>query len=78
LLIYNAHFDVVNFKLPTVPDGKDWLCLIDTNNTDDPQLSTFAFGDTFAVTGRSLVAFALSTENTTARGLRQSMGTAIG
>ena len=34
LLIYNAHFDVVNFTLPAVPDGKDWLALIDTNQPE--------------------------------------------
>ena len=34
LLVYNAHFDVVNFTLPAVPDGKDWLGLIDTNQPE--------------------------------------------
>jgi isoamylase len=57
----------VNFVLPNVPDGKEWLCLIDTNNPNDPQLTTFAFGDTFAVTGRSLLAFALSADDATIR-----------
>jgi isoamylase len=59
LMVYNAHFDVVKFKLPAVPDGKDWLALIDTNQPQG-QLESFPFGHDYAVTGRSLVAFALS------------------
>src|SRR5207237_3017817 len=35
LLIYNAHFDVVNFTLPAVPEGHNWLALIDTNQPDE-------------------------------------------
>jgi isoamylase len=61
LLVYNAHFDVVNFTLPNVPDGKDWLALIDTNQPEG-QLASFPFGHIYAVTGRSMVAFGLSAE----------------
>jgi hypothetical protein len=55
---------------PTVPDGKDWLALIDTNQPEG-QLASFPFGHSFAVTGRSMVAFGLSAEDCTTRRLRQ-------
>jgi glycogen operon protein len=74
LLIYNAHFDVVNFTLPMVPEGTEWHYLIDTNNPDETQLISFPFGHTFAVTGRSLVAFALSAPDSTARRIGQRSG----
>jgi isoamylase len=73
LLIYNAHFDVVNFSLPAVAQGQNWLGLIDTNQPDS-QLSSFSFGHVYAVTGRSLVALGLATEDSTTRRLRQGMG----
>jgi isoamylase len=74
LLIYNAHFDVVNFCLPTVPDGTNWLLLIDTNQPDEAQLGSLPFGHSLAVTGRSLMAFGLSADDSTTRRLRRGMG----
>jgi isoamylase len=40
LLIYNAHYDVVNFTLPAVPEGRSWIGLIDTNdpNAEPPDV----------------------------------------
>ena len=73
LLIYNAHHDVVNFTLPSVPEGRHWQALIDTNRPDS-QLATFEFGDVYAVTGRSLLALGLAAEDSATRRLRQSMG----
>ena len=67
VLVYNAHFDVVNFTLPNVPDGKDWLALIDTNQPEG-RLASFPFGHIYAVTGRSMVAFGLSAEDSTTVG----------
>jgi glycogen operon protein len=72
LLVYNAHFDVVNFTLPAVPEGKSWLCLIDTNQPEE-RLGAFPFGHAYAVTGRSLLAFGLSAEKDTPRPLRQGV-----
>ena len=66
----------MNFTLPPVPEGKEWLGLIDTNQPDD-QLSDFPFGHSYAMTGRSLVAFGLSAEDSTTRGLRRSMGSML-
>jgi isoamylase len=76
LLVYNAHFDVVNFTLPAVADGTEWLALIDTNQPEG-QLASFPFGHKYAVTGRSLVAFGLSAEDSTTRRLRQGMGSIL-
>ncbi|HEY0800021.1 MAG TPA: glycogen debranching protein GlgX [Steroidobacteraceae bacterium] len=76
LLVYNAHFDVVNFTLPSVPEGKDWLALIDTNQPEG-QLASFPFRHIYAVTGRSMVAFGLSAEDSTTRRLRQGMGSIL-
>ena len=74
LLIYNAHHDVVNFPLPSVPEGRHWQGLIDTNRPDS-QLAGFDFGDFYAVTGCSLLALGLATEDSATRRLRQGMGT---
>jgi isoamylase len=73
LLIYNAHFDVVNFTLPHVPEGRNWQGLIDTNQPE-AQLSVFAFGEVYAVTGRSMLVLGLSSEDSTTRRLRQGLG----
>jgi len=58
LLVYNAHYDVVNFTMPDVPEGNTWERLIDTN-LPDAASEDFSFGHVYAVTGRSLVAFGL-------------------
>jgi isoamylase len=76
LLVYNAHFDVVNFALPAVAEGKEWLGLIDTNQPE-AQLAAFPFGHSYEVTGRSLVAFGLSAEDSATRRFRQSVGSIL-
>jgi pullulanase/glycogen debranching enzyme len=63
LLITNAHHDVVLFTLPTVPGGRDWLRLLDTNLPDQDEdmedALPFKFGHPYEVTGRSLLLFLL-------------------
>ena len=59
LLVLNAHHDVVNFKLPDVPEGERWTCLLDTNMPVRPELPQFSAGDEYQVTARSLLLFAL-------------------
>jgi glycogen operon protein len=63
LLIFNAHHDVVSFKLPEVKDGRDWQRLVDTNlpeEDDDPDEPVrLPFGHDYHVTGRSLLLFVL-------------------
>jgi isoamylase len=60
LLLFNAHHEVVKFRLPEATDGRSWLGFIDTN-LPDARLSSFQFGHQYEVTGRSLVMFVLST-----------------
>ena len=59
-----------------MPDGKDWLGLIDTNQPE-AQPSAFPFGHSYEVTGRSLLAFGLSAEDHSTRRLRQGMGSIL-
>ncbi|HYC45301.1 MAG TPA: glycogen debranching protein GlgX [Burkholderiales bacterium] len=59
LLILNAYHDLVGFTLPTVPGGKRWKCLIDTNIPDRPDEPLFTAGEQYGVTGRSLLLFVL-------------------
>jgi isoamylase len=63
LLITNAHHDVVVFTLPTVPGGRDWLRLLDTNLPDQDEdmedALPFKFEHPYEVTGRSLLLFLL-------------------
>jgi isoamylase len=75
LTIYNAHFDAVEFSLPSVPEGKEWIGLIDTNQPDERSSASYAFGHKFLVTGRSLVVLGLAAvEDSSTRGLRHGMG----
>jgi isoamylase len=66
LLILNAHYDVVDFKLPEVVGGRDWERLIDTNvpeaDEEPEQPVRLPFGDEYQVTGRSLLLFLLRPE----------------
>lgn len=57
LIIVNAHHDVVNFRLPEVPQGKHWVCLVDTNRPDLNEHEAIAFVNEFMVTGRSFLLF---------------------
>ena len=60
LLLYNAHFDVVDFTLPDVPEGRHWERLVDTHYPDTQEARSFAFGQVYAMTGRSFAAFGLA------------------
>jgi glycogen operon protein len=57
LLVLNAHDDVVSFKLPQAAGGERWVRLIDTNQPEEEALSYFPFGQSYTVTGRSLLLF---------------------
>ncbi|MGV8917667.1 MAG: glycogen debranching protein GlgX [Pseudomonas sp.] len=62
LLVVNSHHDVVNFKMPQVPEGVYWTPLIDTNQPDSSGKEQLEFGSEFTVTARSLVLFELHRE----------------
>jgi isoamylase len=72
LLVYNAHYEVVEFTLPEVPQGRSWAGLIDSCRPDAP-LAIFPFGHRYPVAGRSMVALGLATEETLTRRLRQGL-----
>ena len=58
LIVFNGHHDIVEFTLPDM-DGAKWKRVIDTNLPDDEAQATFAAKDKYAVTGNSLLLFAL-------------------
>jgi glycogen operon protein len=53
---------VVRFKLPKVPGGTAWECLIDTNQPELTHRPTFRFNVDYEVTGRSLLLFELQSD----------------
>jgi glycogen operon protein len=59
LIALNAHDDLVQFTLPETAGGSHWSLLIDTNIPDQDSGERFAIGDSYGVTGRSLLLFAL-------------------
>jgi isoamylase len=66
LLILNAYHDAVNFKLPKVVGGRNWIPLVDTNQPDlasHGRTKPFLFGHEYLVTGRSLLLFRLARES---------------
>jgi len=65
LLAVNAHHDGVNFRLPPVPQGIDWRCVIDTNDPRVKGQERFAFTREYTLTGRSLVMFELRRDEKT-------------
>ena len=62
LLVLNSHHDLVNFTLPECPGGKHWAMLIDTNAPEINQRPIYGTGGTYAVTGRSVLLFALEAD----------------
>ena len=60
LILVNAHYDVVDFTLPEVPMGEHWSLQLDTNQPDLDAGDVFNFGDTYQVTGRSVLLFELT------------------
>lgn len=67
LIVFNAHHDVVDFRLPDIPGTDRWTCLIDTNMPVRDALPTFTTGDVYQVTGRSLLVFSLEASGSTQR-----------
>ena len=63
--------ETMKFKLPEVPEGRQWVLLIDTNN---PTLSgdVSAFGAEYLVTGRSLLLLFLERSDAPARAPRRT------
>ncbi|HUC73124.1 MAG TPA: glycogen debranching protein GlgX [Stellaceae bacterium] len=63
LMVLNGFHDIVGFTLPQTAGGSRWSLLIDTNLAEDAELGTFATGEVYGATGRSLLLFALDPNN---------------
>ena len=59
LLVLNAHHDLVDFTLPQTAGSRQWSLLVDTNLAADPAPGSYATGDSYGATGRSVLLFAL-------------------
>jgi len=63
LMVINDHHDMVTFTLPECAGGSEWSLLIDTNMDEGggkaASKERFATGETYDVTARSLLLFAL-------------------
>jgi isoamylase len=61
-MVFNAHHDLVKFKLPPCFEGRGWTRLLDTN---DPGLreTEFKIGAIYDVTARSLLLFERAAEH---------------
>ena len=64
LLVLNSHHDLVSFTLPETVGSDRWVRLIDTNLDEQDESDDFTTGDTYDVTGRSLLLFALQGSTT--------------
>jgi len=62
LLYFNAYHDMVEFTFPETPGGLAWTRLLDTNLPDSQEIASFRFGESYAVTGRSMLMFVLKPE----------------
>ena len=62
LIATNAHHDMVTFTLPDCTNGQSWELVFDTNVPDRDDAQRFAIGDTYDVTSRSLLLFALQSK----------------
>ena len=62
LIAMNAHHDMVTFTLPDCTNGQSWELVFDTNVPDRDDAQRFAIGDTYDVTSRSLLLFALQSK----------------
>jgi isoamylase len=63
LIVFNSYHDMVKFTLPGSDAPAAWILMIDTNQSDaDLGSRAFATGDTYDVTGRSLLVFSLAAE----------------
>ena len=54
---------MVNFRLPSVPQGEFWTCMLDTNEPAVRGQERFDFDHEYAVTGRSLLLFELQRDD---------------
>jgi isoamylase len=63
LFVINAHSDMVQFRLPESYGGNQWSLLIDSNLEDNDAIGVFETGEDYEVTARSVLLFALKSDN---------------
>jgi glycogen operon protein len=55
-IIFNAHHDAINFKLPVEKYGRQWACVINSaEGKIGPEEKQYAAGSEIAVAGRSMI-----------------------
>ncbi|HXA51133.1 MAG TPA: glycogen debranching protein GlgX [Candidatus Acidoferrum sp.] len=59
LIVVNGYHKPVNFHLPEVAGGSRWELLLDTNQEELPEPGVFRVGESYLLTGRSLLVFVL-------------------
>jgi glycogen operon protein len=58
LVLVNAHYETVEFKLPAQPEDARWVLRMDTTNAAlEKQERAFAPGDSYALQGRAMALF---------------------
>ena len=62
LIVANAHHDLVQFTLPECTNGTGWELVLDTNVPERDDAQHFGIGETYDVTGRSLLLLALTSD----------------
>ncbi|HEV2673892.1 MAG TPA: glycogen debranching protein GlgX [Aliidongia sp.] len=65
LVVFNSHYDLVNFTLPESAGHATWTLRIDTNAPDRSGEEIFDTGQSYGVTGRSVLVFALDSDEHT-------------
>jgi glycogen operon protein len=60
LMLLNAHHDNVAFSLPDCPGGRQWSRVFDTGQPDAENEYLAGINDTYEMTARSLILFALN------------------
>lgn len=70
LVLYNAHYEPIPFKLPAVPPGRNWEVLLDTTRSREPPVPPrLAARSWYPLQGRSVVLCRLANdENSTPPG----------
>ncbi|HET7674653.1 MAG TPA: glycogen debranching protein GlgX [Gammaproteobacteria bacterium] len=62
LLLLNANADGLDFKLPGLPFGLGWTCLLNTSGQLRPETTLREFGETLALDGHAVVLYHLAVE----------------
>ncbi len=62
LIVFNSYHDLVEFTLPETAGVTTWTRAFDTNIPEDSGEAVFESGQVYEVTGRSVLVFALTSD----------------